>query len=380
MADRDVDNVEQEPRDDDARDLRDDTPETAAAEDETSSPAAQRPAELHDQANDQPDELTETDEPVEPEQPATLALAPPDEEPEPTAEPEPQAEVEIDESAPTVQATDADEENEDEDGESDEDDLDEQEQSDEQDASALTDETDQSDDSDESDETEDPEDSEQTAEHDPSDETDGPDEAGQPGPAARHQDDADADTDTLEAPEGIGEPEVTTERVIEAVLFASDAPLPLSKIVSVLGVGSARDVRNHIKALNEKYAQTGASFRIEQIASGYQMLTLPVYNNWIRRLKQSKQDSRLSQAAMETLAVVAYKQPVIRADIEAIRGVSAGEMLNRLREVGLIKIVGRAEDVGRPMLYGTTKRFLEVFGLSGLEDLPPVEELQPGQQ
>jgi segregation and condensation protein B len=200
------------------------------------------------------------------------------------------------------------------------------------------------------------------------------------GPAARDEGDADADTETLEAPEGMGEPEVTTERVVEAVLFASDAPLPLSKIVSVLGVGSARDVRGHIKALNEKYERTGASFRIEQIASGYQMLTLPVYNTWIRRLKQSKQDSRLSQAAMETLAVVAYKQPVVRADIEAIRGVSGGEMLNRLRELGLIKIVGRAEDVGRPMLYGTTRRFLEVFGLSGLEDLPSVEEMQPGQQ
>jgi segregation and condensation protein B len=199
------------------------------------------------------------------------------------------------------------------------------------------------------------------------------------GPAARDEDDTDADTDTLEAPEGSSEQEITTERVVEAILFATDAPLPLSKIVSILGVGSARDMRNHIKALNQKYEKTGASFRIEQIASGYQMLTLPMYNTWIRRLKQTNKDNKLSQAAMETLAVVAYKQPVVRADIEAIRGVSAGEMLNRLREVGLIKIVGRAEDVGRPMLYGTTKRFLEVFGLSGLEDLPAVEEMQAGE-
>lgn len=197
-------------------------------------------------------------------------------------------------------------------------------------------------------------------------------------PSERGADDADADTETLESPEGIGEPEVTTERVVEAVLFASETPLPLSKIVSIVGVGSARDIREHIKALNDKYERTGASFRIEQIASGYQMLTLPVYNTWIRRLKATKQDSRLSQAAMETLAVVAYKQPIVRADIEAIRGVSAGEMLNRLRELGLIKIVGRAEDVGRPMLYGTTKRFLEVFGLSSIDELPAVEEMQSG--
>lgn len=170
---------------------------------------------------------------------------------------------------------------------------------------------------------------------------------------------------------------IHTEQVVEALLFASDNPLTLPKIVSILGVGSAREVRKLIAALNERYEQQGAAFRIVGIAGGYQMMTLPPFNTWIRRLKQSRQESRLSPAAMETLAVVAYKQPVVRAEIEAIRGVSAGEMLNRLRELGLVKIVGRAEDVGRPMLYGTTKRFLEVFGLSGLEDLPEVEEFGP---
>ena len=173
-----------------------------------------------------------------------------------------------------------------------------------------------------------------------------------------------------------GDPELTMEQVIEAILFASDMPLPLSKIVSIVGVGSARDVRRHIESLNRRYETQGASFSIEKIANGYHMLTLPQYITWVRRLKQSRQDSRLSQAALETLAVVAYKQPVVRADIEAIRGVASGEMLNRLRELGLLKIVGRAEDVGRPMLYGTTRRFLEVFGLSDLDDLPEVEELQ----
>ncbi len=171
--------------------------------------------------------------------------------------------------------------------------------------------------------------------------------------------------------------EITTEQVIEAILFAADGPLPLSKIVSVLGIGTARDVRKHIQALNARYEETGAAFRIENIAGGYQILTMPAYNTWVRRLKQTRQDSKLSPAAMETLAVVAYKQPVVRAEIEAIRGVAAGEMLNRLRELGLIKIVGRAEDVGRPMLYGTTKRFLEVFGLSNLDDLPSIEEFGP---
>ena len=171
--------------------------------------------------------------------------------------------------------------------------------------------------------------------------------------------------------------EISTAQVIEAILFTAEQPLALSKIVGILGVGTAREVRNHIKALNRRYEEAGAAFRIEEIAGGFQMLTLPAFNSWLRRFRQSRQESRLSQAAMETLAVVAYRQPVVRAEIEAIRGVAAGEMLNRLRELGLIKIVGRAEDVGRPILYGTTRRFLEVFGLSSLEDLPAVEELKP---
>jgi len=171
--------------------------------------------------------------------------------------------------------------------------------------------------------------------------------------------------------------ELTTERVIEAILFATDTPLGLSKIVSILGTGSAREVRKMIQSLNTGYAEGGHAFRIDEVAGGYQILTLPEYNTWLRRVKQSRQETKLSSAAMETLAVIAYKQPVVRAEIEAIRGVSAGEMLHRLRELGLIKIVGRAEDIGRPMLYGTTRHFLEVFGLASLEDLPAVEELQP---
>ncbi|MEP0843806.1 MAG: SMC-Scp complex subunit ScpB [Phycisphaerae bacterium] len=170
--------------------------------------------------------------------------------------------------------------------------------------------------------------------------------------------------------------EITTEQIVEAILFGADVPLTPGKIAGILGVGSVRDVRRHVEALNERYRQTGAAFRIENIAGGYQMLTLPEFNPWLKRLKQTRQDSKLSQAALETLAVVAYKQPVVRAQIEAIRGVAAGEMLNRLRELGLVKIVGRAEDVGRPLLYGTTKRFLDVFGLGSLEDLPAVEELK----
>jgi segregation and condensation protein B len=169
---------------------------------------------------------------------------------------------------------------------------------------------------------------------------------------------------------------ITTQSVVEAVLFASDVPLPASKLAQIIGAGDAKEIRKHIAALNEKYEAGEAAFRIEEIAGGFQMLTLPDYNAWILKLNKARSDNKLSQAAMETLAVVAYRQPVLRANVEAVRGVACGEMLNRLRELGLVKIVGRAEEIGRPMLYGTTKKFLEVFGLADLSELPQVEELR----
>lgn len=189
--------------------------------------------------------------------------------------------------------------------------------------------------------------------------------------------------DAKHAPSGESAPrepsgEITPVRVIEALLFATDAPLPAAKVAQLVGVGDARDVRRHIAELNEAYERTGRSFRVEEIAGGFQMLTLPEFNAWLSKLLRARQDSKLSQASLETLAIVAYKQPVTRADIEAIRGVAAGDLLNRLRELNLVKIVGRAEDLGRPLLYGTTKHFLEVFGLGSLEDLPKVEVLREG--
>lgn len=105
------------------------------------------------------------------------------------------------------------------------------------------------------------------------------------------------------------------------------------------------------------------------------MLTLATYRQWLARLEKHRNQTRLTDAALETLSIVAYKQPVIRADVEAIRGVACGEVLNRLREMGLVKIIGRAEIVGRPMLYGTTRKFLDIFGLADLDDLPPMETL-----
>jgi len=169
--------------------------------------------------------------------------------------------------------------------------------------------------------------------------------------------------------------EATVESVVEAVLFASDEPLAEARLADIVETG-VKQVRQHIENLNAKYQANNSAFRIEQIAGGYQMLTLSPYNYWLKKLLRVRSDNKLSPAALETLAIVAYKQPVMRADIEAIRGVAVGEVIRSLCYKGLVKIVGRAEVLGRPMLYGTTKRFLEVFGLNTLKDLPKIEELK----
>lgn len=169
--------------------------------------------------------------------------------------------------------------------------------------------------------------------------------------------------------------EPTVESVVEAVLFASDEPLTPARLSEIVGT-NVRQLRKHIDDLNEKYKANNNAFRIEQIAGGYQMLTLSEYNHWLKKLVRARDDGKLSQPALETLAIIAYKQPIIRADIEAIRGVAAGEMIRNLMYKGLVKITGRAEIVGRPMLYGTTKKFLEVFGLNTIKDLPKAEELK----
>ena len=169
--------------------------------------------------------------------------------------------------------------------------------------------------------------------------------------------------------------DVTVESVTEAVLFASDEPLREARLADIVGT-SASQIRQHIKNLNDKYQTNNNAFRIEQIAGGYQMMTLSPYNHWLRKLLRERDSGKLSPAALETLAIIAYKQPIIRADVETIRGVAVGEIIRSLMYKGLVKIIGRAEVVGRPLLYGTTKKFLEVFGLNSLKDLPKIEELK----
>ena len=166
---------------------------------------------------------------------------------------------------------------------------------------------------------------------------------------------------------------------VEAILFAADSPLSASKIALVAELPGRWQVKQAVAHLNERYDRMGCAFCIEPIAGGYQMLTRCQYHDVIGRLFKNKSDSKLSQAAMETLAIVAYRQPILRADIEAVRGVASGEMLRGLMDKNLVKIVGRAEVLGRPMLYGTTRQFLEVFGLNSIDDLPNVESLRAGR-
>jgi segregation and condensation protein B len=220
----------------------------------------------------------------------------------------------------------------------------------------------------------------------PTEETQLLDEGTEPEQEERAQEGDDTPQDATEpAPEIASDPQSevrdpqaanpTVESVIEAILFASDEPLTDSRLAGLVET-SARQVRDSIEGLNAKYTANNNAFRIEQIAGGYQMLTLNIYNSWLKKMLHARSDTKLSPAALETLAIIAYRQPIIRADIEAVRGVAAGEVIRSLMYKGLVKIVGRAEILGHPMLYGTTKKFLEVFGLNSIKDLPKAEELK----
>ena len=154
----------------------------------------------------------------------------------------------------------------------------------------------------------------------------------------------------------------------------------MAKLAEALGATSTKAIAQAIEQLNETYGQTDRSFRIEKVASGWQILTLPQFAEVLNVFHKTRNQTKLSPAAMETLAIIAYKQPLLRADVEAIRGVASGEIIRSLMERHLVKIVGRAEELGRPILYGTTKQFLEVFGLSDLKDLPQIEQWQSQNQ
>jgi segregation and condensation protein B len=163
---------------------------------------------------------------------------------------------------------------------------------------------------------------------------------------------------------------------LEAVLFLAREPLITRKLAQYANLADGTQARTLVRRLNERYDAAGRAFRVEQVAGGYQLLTRPKLAPWLRRLAHVPGETRLSAPALETLAVIAYRQPVPRADIEAVRGVNCGEILRQLMDRDLVRIGGRSHELGRPYLYATTKRFLELFGLNSIEELPRVQELR----
>ncbi len=163
---------------------------------------------------------------------------------------------------------------------------------------------------------------------------------------------------------------------VEAVMIPAREPLNSRKIGKLAGLPDGTAARTAVRQLNKLYDEGGSPFRAEQLAGGFQLLTRPIFGPWLRRLLQTPVETRLSAPALETLAVVAYRQPVLRAEIEAIRGVQCGDILRQLMDRDLVRIVSRADDLGRPLLYGTTKRFLQVFGLRNLDELPQADALR----
>jgi segregation and condensation protein B len=164
--------------------------------------------------------------------------------------------------------------------------------------------------------------------------------------------------------------------ILEALLFSSTSPLSDKRLGRLLNGVAVETVRQLIEQLRADYSQSGRGVTLMEVAGGYQLATQAEYSEWIYRLHRHRKRSPLTPAVLETLAIIAYKQPIVRADIEAIRGVDCGGILRQLQDSGLVEIVGRREVVGRPPLYGTSELFLKTFGLRRLGDLPSLEELQ----
>jgi segregation and condensation protein B len=168
------------------------------------------------------------------------------------------------------------------------------------------------------------------------------------------------------------------KKIIEVLLFVNEKPLALERITEVLDGFSSGDVRGIIDELNSEYTSAERSFSIIEVGGGFQIMTDPLYAPWIRKLFIKEKKQRLSAPSLETLAIIAYKQPVTRADVEAIRGVNTEGVLDTLLDRELIRTVGRKDIPGRPFMYGTTRNFLTHFGLNSLNDLPKLKDFGEG--
>jgi segregation and condensation protein B len=159
---------------------------------------------------------------------------------------------------------------------------------------------------------------------------------------------------------------------LEAALWLADEPLTDRKLTAAAGLADVAETRQTIQRLREILDADQSAFQVEQLAGGYQLLTRSEFYPWLVRLNRSMPEAKLSPALLETLAIIAYRQPIMRADLENIRGVHCGDAVRALMERKLIQITGRHDSLGRPVLYGTTKKFLQTFGLKDLSELPPV--------
>jgi len=170
--------------------------------------------------------------------------------------------------------------------------------------------------------------------------------------------------------------EFNIKPILESLFFVSDSPIRIEVLVEILPESSKEAILEGIRRIQTEYGDPSKGIELTEIAGGYQFRTKPGWAEWANRLKKTKA-VKLSQAALETLAIVAYRQPVIRPAIEEIRGVDSGSVLHTLMERGLIKMMGRKDLPGRPIVYGTSKAFLELFSLNSLSDLPKLQEIQP---
>jgi segregation and condensation protein B len=159
----------------------------------------------------------------------------------------------------------------------------------------------------------------------------------------------------------------------EGIIFIAREPITTTKLVQYARLRNGNEARQLIEQLNQQYDKTKRAYRIEQVAGGYQLMSRPGFSSWLKRLEHTVAPQRFSPPSMETLAVIAYRQPVMRAEIEAIRGVGCGEVIRQLMERDLVRISGRSQELGRPYLYATTRTFLGLFGLGSVNDLPVME-------
>lgn len=164
--------------------------------------------------------------------------------------------------------------------------------------------------------------------------------------------------------------------ILEALLFVTAEPIPVTRFLALLGAVTKQDVDLALASLAQDYEQEGRGLQLAEVAGGYRIVTKAEFAPWLKRLEKVKSPSKLSRSALESLAIIAYKQPIVRAEVEQIRGVETSGVIRTLLERKLVRIVGRKEEPGRPIMYGTTKFFLEHFGLRDLSQLPPLREFK----